>query len=355
MTAANMEAQINKHYDAAVAYYEKRKELFLQQWGKTYKVGFQTVSETFLTDFLFQFEKWSKSVINKINSSGNLSSSYGIKSFSYQGQRISTGLTPEQLNGKTIAEQKRMLAIPLEKALQQYFNKMDLQTTESVKGFIAQHTGSIVQQGFTFGNAKKMIRSDIAFTQGNMKIPNNMELSVEMDTNIQELSGKYNNKEDYEQALLATMKQAGYLSEDRFIGGFSIKNYNKNIAYTHSKALLDEINEKIKIFYGTNPTLPDLTMRYCLSKRIIAITSPTVVGLITNKGLRWMSDILSSDQYIMHLRYNSDKNNFYISNSAIYFAEKNRAKVKYSTWANGQMYGMMAYDLQLKSYTQLYP
>ena len=45
----------------------------------------------------------------------------------------------------------------------------------------------------------------------------------------------------------------------------------------------------------------------------------------------------------MHLRFDENHNQFYVGNSAIYFAEKNRNRIKYSTWENGKLSSIMEF------------
>ena len=358
MTASQIEAQINKHYDAAAVYYDKRKELFLRQWSKKYSTSFETVSNQFLSEFLHAFNNWSNKILKQFQASST-NKTKGVTAFTFKGQKIMTGLTGEQLIGKTASAQKRQMAFPFEKTLQQFFNKIAKPTDNAISDFVAIHTGGIVQEGFTFaGNSKKMIRSDIAFSnlsgKGDKKIPKNMELSVKIDDNLQQLSNQFQASQSYQEQVLQTMLQNGYLSEDKFVGGFSIKNYSKNIAYTHSKVLLDEVNSSLKNIHEKMPKQSDVQMRYVLSKHVIAITSPTVLGLITNKGLKWMSEILRQNNYIMHLRFNKDYNQFYVGNSAIYFAEKNRNSIKYSTWENGKLSSVMEFTYTPEANLEVY-
>lgn len=346
MTTAQIEAQINKNYDAAAVFYDQRKEIFLKQWSKQYSTSFEQVYNNFFSEFLLEFNKWSNKILEQFQRKEKIDTK-GVTAFTFKGQKIMTGLTADQLIGKTSAAQKRQMAFPFEKTIQQFFNKIAHPTKNAISDFVAVHTGGIVQEGFTFAKGAKMIRSDIAFSnlpgKGAKKIPEGMELSVDLDNNLQSIFTSFTMSPAQQQAVLMRQLQAGYLSEDKFVGGFSIKNYSKNIAYTHSKVLLDEVNESLRNIYEKMPKQSDVQMRYVLSKHVIAITSPTVLGLITNKGLKWISEILRQNEYIMHLRFNKDYNQFYVGNSAIYFAEKNRNRIKYSTWEHGKLSSIMEF------------
>ena len=157
-----------------------------------------------------------------------------------------------------------------------------------------------------------------------------MELSTELDLELQ-------NHIANSDMINSIMSSSGYLDENSFVGGFSVKNYDHNIAYTHSSPLMQEVNKNIAEL-GSGVSIEEATdmMLYTLSKHIIAITSPTVIGLYKAHSFEWMHDILKSNRYVFHLReYKGNRGKqrqVQVGNSAIYLMQSSKNMFKYSVW-----------------------
>lgn len=320
--------------------------MFLNLYRQKTGENFQGAIEQTLSSFLNGFKNYEKKVLKQwqqqINSEQGISSIQ--QSFVVGKQRINTGLVPKDfLNAKDKATAKRILAKGFEKGLSDYFNKTSKSAAERVKNFTMQHVGGVVQKGFTFKGAR-MIRSDIAFTQ-TKKIPENMELSYALDSDLQAKALLYNNQKELEGQVISLLSRH-YLDPNTFVGGFSLKNYSESISYTSSEALREEVNMAISKVY--NPAFADLYMKYVLSKHIIAITSPTVLGLITNKEFKWMSDLLKEKYYVFHLRKDLDHGNFFVNNSSIYLQNQKKRQGVYSTWKSGIKQELEPFDFFIK-------
>lgn len=342
MRASFYWSQIDKNYNTAAVFYEERKNMFLNLYQQRTKQNFEHTRQQGIASFIKQWKSYEERMIASIQNKNYQGIQYF--SFSHNGktEKLRTGLTPQfflENPNMSASEIKKRFATPFELVLKEYFNR-DLQHMQrGIDNFIMQHTGQIVQKGFTF-KGERAIRSDIAFTTGRA-IPNHMELSTGFDTMIQKYSTVYNDQARLNNSVVTLLRNK-YLNPNNFAAGFSIKNYSESISYTSSKNIQDEVNLLIR--YQTRADEADVSMKYVLSKHVIAITSPTVLGLITTKGFTWMSDLLRMKRYIMHLRRDDKTKRFWVENPNIYFQDNNKTSGVYSNWSGSTYLGLEPFE-----------
>ena len=329
-------AQIDQAYNAAANYYYQRRRIFEKLYRQNYKIAFETANEVFFTIYRKEFDEFSNKILQLFSSTSNISlNTIKLPELKFKDQVINTGLTVSDFlkNGIPLdkASIQRKLGFTYEKVLDNYFKQNVGPVSFALNDFVNIHTGEILQKGLTFKNTAQ-IRADFAFSNLNTsnKVSNNMELSTELDLRLQ----NYINDADM---INNIMSESGYLNENHFVGGFSVKNYDNNIAYTHSSPLMEEVNKNIAEL-GYNVSIEEATdmMLYTLSKHIIAITSPTVIGLYKAHSFEWMHDILKSNRYVFHLReYKGNRGKqrqVQVGNSAIYLMQSSKNMFKYSVW-----------------------
>ena len=320
--ASKLVSYTKKNYNNASVYYEKRKNMFLNQLTPKIKNEILNLNdnEAFRL-FMDKWEKFQKRVLEEVNKSDINLETAGKRYFQIKGKKIETELDLKDFIGKKDSgSQKRVFATPFEKALTSFFNENILAIENSANNFIAQHTAQITQKGLTFKGARQ-IRSDIAIKQTNQSIPNNMELNLQMDN----IEPRMVSKKQWENIL------GEYLQQGKIIGGISVKNYTEGMTYTSSLELMEKLNEEFYDYNIRDAKYADVYMRYFLSKYVIAITSPSIIGLLTNKGFTWMDDLLRRSRYYFHLRQDVNKESiFHVANSSIYLAQKDSAR-KYSS------------------------
>lgn len=350
MTINQYQAQIDKNYDVAIHFYEEREKMFLSLYKQRTGQNFSEIIQQEYASFINQWQEYQKKIIKQVQNGtikqqGNLQ--FVVQSSNGAKRRLDTGLNVAQIIGLKGAELKRRFAEPFENVLKAYFTPQKVeQSKKKVNSFILQHTGGVVQEGFTFKQGARMIRSDFTFTTGK-NIPNTMELSCELDSNIQALSNQYTNTATLKETVADLLRER-YLTPETFAAGFSVKNYGSNIVYTHSKVIQDEVNKMILYLRAVQEA--DITMKYVLSKHVIAITSPTVVGLMTTSsagGFSWMSDLLQHNRYVMHLRKNETTGRFWIENSGIFLQNKDSTGGLYSTWNSGVKTGLRSFEFYI--------
>ena len=306
--------------------------MFLTVWQSKYQTNFETINNAGMEGFMSAWKAYQERILNNLATGVKMTSAdYG--SFHLDDNvQIKTGVKKSELLSLNSAALKRRFGLAFEEALKNYFNQNTIKYEGKLNNFIARHVGDITQQAATF-TKKSFIRSDLAFTT-QKSIPQNMELNFfiadQEKTNV------------LTQQHIEKYLSENYLNQDKFTAGFSLKNYSENIAYTHSKVLMEKLNLELKeLGYYSEEQAQEANdyMLYFLSKYIIEITSPTVGGLYTDNGLVWMDQLLKKSRYFFHLRYY--KNNtmanrakWQVNNTAIYLQDKNISSVRYTKWSS---------------------
>ena len=351
-------SQINANYNAAIGYYKQRRAIFTRIYNTNYQRSFEAANIEFFDDFRIAFEEFSKNVIDQFANVASITDDLSLPNLEVNSQVIDTGLSVSDFqgaNGMVLdkASIKRKLGFTYEKVLNEFFKNQALNpTNKAINQFVNIHTGDIIQKGFTFGHGGgAQIRADFAFSTTGA-VSKNMEISTKLDQLLSTPS-IVNSSE----AISNIMSSHGYLSEKDFVGGFSVKNYNNNIAYTHSTPLMKEVNSAIASL-GSHVSMEEATdnMLYVLSKHVISITSPTVLGLYKANSFAWMDEILDSNRYFFHLREykgaGKRKRQVVVRNSAIYLQALGKNTFKYSIWQKGK--GKDKFNVTIKTTSKLF-
>lgn len=334
IAVSKYKAQIDANYNAAAQYYTARKKIFLSLYAQQYETNFNEANQMFFDFFRKEFDKFSQKVVERCEARDTSDAAIVIPKLQFNDTTIDTGITNEKLKGLKIAEVRRQLGFAYEQALQQYYDRIVEKTSNGVDEFISMHTGDIVQNGFTFTHGAS-IRADFGFgTMSRAEVPKNLELS---STLAYELAKE--NIASNPGAITDLLTSAGYLDSTAFFGGFSVKNYSDNIAYTHSKPLMNTVNQEL-LKLGPQASVDEglETIIYFLSKYIIAISSPTVLGLYTKNVFIYMDDLLEAYRYYFHLREYKGAGRrprkLTVQNSAIYLLNLGKNVLKYSVWGS---------------------
>lgn len=349
----NYYSQIQNNYDIAVRYYSAKRNQLANYLVNNEIQNLELLNQEKIKRFVQAFKKYQEQTIrNASSNTGNMVFTY-VDQDTNEKREINLGVTYAEIYAalqKNQSDGIRRFGVLLEKALESYFQELSVKTGKSVQGFIAQQTGQIVQQGFTFSKGQQ-IRADV--TLGNVK--NIQDTTMEITTTTQEninqiLESEGSTVNDKADQIMRLMGQQGFLDSKKLIAGFSVKNYQDNIAYTHSEKLRKTLNEQYAdpAQYPASQEEAYEQMMYFLSKYLIAITSPNIVGLITQGGLEWMDELLEKSRYIFHIRFQQKRgknNRYWVQNSAIYLKRENQA-AKISKWnSRGKKTGLI--DLKI--------
>lgn len=341
---------INKtqeNYRIAISYYTAKRAQFANYLIQNEIQGLELFKQEQIKAFVNSFKNFQQDIINK--ASTNIDNTQTM-SFTHEEKTINLGMTYADIS-TTILKDKasgiRKFGPLFEIAFAQYFSDLSQKFSHNLSNFISQRTGEIVQEGFTF-QGKRQIRSDV--TLGNVQNikDTQMEISIDMQDRINEIMNSDLNVTQRAENIIGLMKNQGYLSDTNVIAGFSLKNYSDNIAYTHSEKLKNSLNKEYQKFPPASNNEAYTQMMYYLSKYLIAITSPNIVGLISYQGLEWMDDVLEKYRYIFHIRTRTrakEEEKFWIENSAIYLQKQNVA-AKMSRWnVRGKKTGLITLNL----------
>ena len=242
MATSKYKSQIDANYKAAAHYYTQRKKIFLSLYQQQYQTNFKEANQMFFDKFREKFDEFSAQVIQRCENRNNVTDNIVVPTLQFKEQVIDTGITNERLIGLQIGEVRRQLGFAYEHALQQYFDKIIEKSSDSVDAFIDIHTGDIVQDGFTFSHGAS-VRADFGFSTMS-KEQAKKSMHFELSSSLAHQLAQENVVANPE-AVVSALTANGYLDSTKFIGGFSVKNYSENIAYTHSKPLMNTVNQEL--------------------------------------------------------------------------------------------------------------
>lgn len=347
----NYEAQINRNYNVAINYYvAKKKQLlkYLKAQGLDQK---KIINQELIEQFSKAFKKYQQDIINKIKAGIDNNEKNNKLSFKFEEKTIDLDITYDDLIELNKINRGTKFGELFEKAFHNYFSDIFESDSGQVNKFISAWTGKIVQEGFTFKKGQD-IRADIVWgNQTKENIENTqMEISIELQESLDKLYSKYGDDEKgLSEAVNRKLKKAGYLSGDKVIAGLSLKNYQYNIAYTQSAKLKEQLNAEIENMEFTEHNEIYNYMVCYLSHYLISIISPNVVGLVTTKGLQWMSDVLEDHYFIFHLRQNAHNKFYWVQNTSIFLTKKQKGAI--SIWGQDGMERLDRFQIKLSHKT----
>lgn len=349
-----LQQKTQQNYQVAQRYYEQKKDMFIRlQAGnknKQYQKNIQQFYTELLPQFMEQFSKFEDKILSDVSANKNITNFSGfVVNINGINHKISTGLTKQDFLNKDYTTIKREFGFVFEKSLTNFFETYRKNISSNVDNFIAEHTGEIVQEGLTFSGGARAVRSDFVMRTKGKKAKNQ---TLELQTQLQAFEDPNLSYQEQVAAVFQELKKT-YLNKKQFIGGFSVKNYDDNIGYTSSVKLQREFNEYLeqqKIYGKDSAEEAYAHMKYFLSKYVIAISSPSVIALITNKQFLWMHQMLQRYNYIFHLRYNNNNSQYFVNNSQI-FLEKQRGLNSFiiSEWNNDTMIGKIINPIQFNA------
>ena len=298
MTRSEMTRFTEANYKAASAWYKAKYDILDRKIQQDNQKSAETLAQDIETKMLPMWQKY----VSELSGSGRaktITSNPKYHTEEYEFPIL------EKKHGHI----NRLTADGFEKAFEHYLSNWFSKVASSeLETYATQQTGKIMQEGLTFATGQqKMIRPDVAlFNKEEWKVNESsinkpVELLTEIDYSGIEKRLNELTTEEYVQQVLQLLNGniTGY---DEFYG-FSLKNYTHQVHYTSSSRLKKQLNEEMKsIEWGSRRAY----MEYFLSKYIIAITSPTVIGLVKQDSFEWMHDVLRRQIYAFVMKKSSN-------------------------------------------------